>query len=60
MGRFEVQILSRRIEAVVESAEAAYVWLDDHAHQGERYQLNAISPEGTSIAIESGHYLRAR
>jgi hypothetical protein len=56
MGRFEVQIMARKVEAILESADAAYRWLDEHAHNGERYQLNAISPDGLIVAIESGQY----
>lgn len=60
MGRFEVQIMARQVEAILESADAAYRWLDDHAHHGERYQLNATTPDGLVVAIESGQYMRRR
>jgi hypothetical protein len=60
MGRFEVQIMTRKIEAVLENADAAYRWLDEHAHHGERYQLNAISPDGMVVVIESGNYIQRR
>jgi hypothetical protein len=57
MGRFEVQILARRLEVILEGADAAYQWLDAHAHAGERYQLSAVTPDGDTVAIESGHYV---
>ena len=57
MGRFEVQILARRLEVILESADAAYQWLDTHAHPGERYLLNAVTPDGETVAIESGQFV---
>jgi hypothetical protein len=60
MARFEVQIMTRKLEVILDSAEAAYRWLDDHAHQGERYQLNAIGPDGVVVAIEAGLFLARR
>lgn len=58
MARFEVQIPTRRLDAVLESAEAAYQWLDEHAQPGERYQINAIAPQGGVVAIDVDFYVR--
>jgi hypothetical protein len=60
MAEFEVQILSRRIEAVLESAEEAYRWLDDHAEDGERYQINAVPPEGGMVPVDADYYVRSK
>jgi hypothetical protein len=59
MGHFEVQILSRRIEAVMDSAEEAYRWLDQHAENGERYQINALPPEGGVVVVDADFYVRS-
>jgi len=56
MAQFEVQIHNRRLDAVLDSAEAAYQWLDDHAEVGERYQINAIAPQGGVVAIDVDFY----
>ena len=58
MAQFEVQIPNRRLDAVLDSAEAAYQWLDDHAEVGERYQINAIAPQGGVVAIDVDFYVR--
>lgn len=60
MARFEVQIVTRKLQIIHDNAEAAYRWLDDHARQGERYQLNTIGPDGAVIPIEAGLYVARR
>jgi hypothetical protein len=58
MARFEVQIPTRRLDATLDSAEEAYQWLDDHAQPGERYEINAIAPQGDVVAIDVDFYVR--
>jgi hypothetical protein len=57
MARFEVQIPTRRLDAILDSAEEAYQWLDDNARPGERYQINAIAPQGGVVAIDVDFYV---
>jgi hypothetical protein len=58
MAQFEVQIPNRGLDAVLDSAEDAYRWLDDHAEVGERYEINAIAPHGRVVAIDVDFYVR--
>jgi hypothetical protein len=60
MIRFEVQIMTRKLDVILENADAAYRWLDDHARPGERYQLNAIETDGAVVPIEAGLFLARR
>jgi hypothetical protein len=58
MAQFEVQIPTRRLDAILDSAEEAYQWLDEHAQPGEGYQINAIAPQGGVVAIDVDVYVR--
>jgi hypothetical protein len=57
MARFEVQIPTRPLDAILDSAEAAYQWLDDNARPGEHYQINAIAPQGGVVPIDVDFYV---
>jgi hypothetical protein len=48
--------MTNGLSAVVDSADKAYSWLDQHAMLGDRYQLSALGPEGASTAIDEDVY----
>jgi hypothetical protein len=58
MMRFQVHLLARGLQVIVDSAEDAYRWLDEHAQPGERYALSALPPIGGAGPLESDFYVR--
>ena len=60
MTRFQIHLLSRSLHVIVDSAEDAYRWLDEHAQPGERYALSALPPDGRAVPLESDIYVRPR
>jgi hypothetical protein len=60
MGRFEIKILSRRLEGAFDSAAEAYSWLDLHAEPGDRYLLSAIGLGGGVVPVDEDFYAPPR
>jgi hypothetical protein len=56
MGRFEVRVANRHLAVLVDDAEKAYRWLDEHARDGDTYTILAIDPDGTRRPVVVGDW----